>query len=190
MGTSSRCGVGRWLGAAAWTGATQRDLYLIDLDDLEQEPQLFVGGEGNQSQINWLNEDFVYYLEDATPSGDLVLRRFPDTGAVWTFPSHPEGYLSAVPEFGGQALLARAPDGIYRLPVDTSDGSVTMGRPSLIESRTTLDRVRFSGERVYPDGERSLVRVRQVTGDELLQPSLMYVDGWARDVARKLAESR
>jgi hypothetical protein len=176
---------GRWLGASAWTGVTQRDVYVLDLENIEEGPQLFVGGEGNQSQIGWLNDDFVYYTENATPAGELRMRRFPDTGAVWTFPAHPEGYYTASPNFDGTALIATAPDGIYRLPVDTSGGNVTIGRASLLENRTTLDQARFAGEIPYPDETRSLVWVSESNQDEFELRSLVYVTGWVQDIARK-----
>jgi serine/threonine-protein kinase len=181
---------GRWLGAAAWTGSTQRDLYVFDLEKPDESPQLFAGGEGNQSQIKWLNQDFVFYTENAAPAGGIVLRRFPDTGAVWTFPPHPEGYRYAQASFDGMALLAVASDGIYRLPVDTTDGDVRMGRPSLLQNRTAIDGARFLGELPYPDGVRSLVSIPETGQGELESASVVYVTGWAEDVRRRLAEER
>jgi serine/threonine-protein kinase len=181
---------GRWLGAAAWTGATQRDVYLIDVETPGEAPVVFAGGPGNQSQLKWLNNDFVFYLENAAPAGEILLRRFPDTGAVWTFPPHPDGYEFAVANFDGSALLAVAADGIYRLPIDTSDGNVTMGRPSLLQSRTAIEAARFVLEIPYPDESRSLVWVTQAAESDVATASIVYVTGWAQDVNRRLAEER
>jgi hypothetical protein len=102
---------GRHLAATAWMGAQGRDIHVLDLEDIESGFTTLVGGLGDQSQLRWFGTDHFVYTQNARPVGELMLRRFPDTGAVWTFPDHPQGYFVAVSSLELGAALAPAPDG-------------------------------------------------------------------------------
>jgi serine/threonine-protein kinase len=181
---------GRYLVATAWMGADARDLFVLDLENIDAGLKALVTGQGNQSQARWFGNDHFIYTQYATPAGELLLRRFPDTGAVWTFPEHPDGYFMGQSSLELESALAPAPDGVYRLPFTINEGSVTIGRPVLQWSAIQSNRDGFATHWPHPDGTRILGTLPEEAGDEIQPPSLVIKTGWSQQVAEQLKQSR
>jgi serine/threonine-protein kinase len=180
---------GRYLMCTAWLGANLRDFLLLDLEDIDAGFTAFAPSDRNHTVLRWFGQDHVIYCQ-GLEIGSLMMRRFPDTGALWTLPDVETGFFEAVPNFGLDAAIVLGPEGSYRFPVSLEGGSVQIGQPDLLHTWTMEEKNRFSLLIPHPDGNRYLGLVSDDPQGTLSSPSLVIVTGWTQDVARRLVAGR
>jgi serine/threonine-protein kinase len=186
---------GRTLLVTVWSSVDLNNIYSLDLTKEGAELEPFIVGPERSWGAKFVGRsDYVIYEEDiAGQSHNLFLRRFPDTGAVWSFVGPPEGYratwwhgpLGGVVAFDGSEFSL--------LPLEIDDEGPTLSRPQ---------RHRFTGD----DHDLDEVWAASIAGDRpylaclVLEdegairpgsgPSLVYVSGWGRELAEKVAAAR
>jgi len=178
-----------------WQGAELYNIYSLDLTAQDAELTPYIIGSENYWGAQFLaGGDYVIYKEDI--SGDtsgsrfnVFLRRFPDTGAVWSFVGPPEGYRASwwFEPLGG--VVAKDDQGFALLPLTINEDGVVLDRPV---------RHRFTGNdhdlgpvwAASIDGDRPLLACLEAEDDEEAQagtgPSLVYIAGWGQQMAAKV----
>ena len=181
---------GRYLMCSAWMGANLRDLLLLDLEDIDAGLKAFAESDRDHDMFRWFGPDHVMYLEGRGAEGNLMVRRFPDTGALWTLPNAEAGYWEGIPSRGLDAAVVFGPEAAYRFPVSLESGRVQIGQPILLHIWTDDDKRRFPLMVPHPDGRRYLGLLSEDPEGARRAPSLVIVTGWTQDVARRLAAGR
>jgi len=180
----------RWLGGVLFAGGDRNDLYLVDLesDDLSVMP--FANSTEGENEIGFMGDNsHVIYGQGANGASQAFIRRFPDTGAVWSLPGTEAGWWSFqwIPSVEG--VLAVDERGIFRLPVTLHEGGVSIGSALQIYDPNTNPLHRLITDlEFHPDGKRAIVLMREGGDDEIAKPSLVVVTGWERDMVRRMQE--
>ncbi len=189
---------GKTLGVSSFMGADRFDIHVVDLTSNPATNSLLTGGPIGQRDMGFSGngkyflyvEGAQYYREDDVSGGTLLLRRFPDTGAVWSMPNPGEGldiWIWSEP-LGG--VLAVHKNGVYLLPVDFPGNNPNIGTPRLLlDLRTHPKANRIRGWYLNTDGDRAVISLAESRTDGNLSPSLVFVTGWDDLVARKLVEA-
>ena len=177
---------GRYLACSAWMGGNLRDILILDLQDLEAGFTPFAPNERDHDDFHWFAPGFVTYREGLGNAGSLLLRRFPDDGALWNFPDLDTGYWSATANAAGDAAIADGPDGIYRFPVDFTDGRVRIGSRETLRTWTIEETQRVLWSTQHPDGERILVLYSDDPMGVQPAPQMVLVTGWLQEVESRL----
>ena len=180
---------GRYLMCTAWLGANLRDFLLLDLEEIEAGFTAFAPSDRNHTVLRWFGQDHVIYSQ-GLDMGNLMMRRFPDTGALWTLPELETGSYEGIPNFGLDAALVFGPNGSYRFPVSLEGGSVQIGQPVLLHAWTLEEKGGFTLMIPHPDGQRYLGLLSDDPEGALSAPSLVVVTGWTQDIAKRLVAGR
>ena len=85
---------GRTLLVTVWSSADLNNIYSYDLTTEGAELESFIVGPERVWAAKFVGRsDYVIHEEDfAGHAHNIFLRKFPDTGAVWSFVGPPEGY--------------------------------------------------------------------------------------------------
>jgi len=179
---------GRYLACSAWMGADMRDVLVLDLEDVDAGFSPLIAGDENQDYLHWFGPDHVVYREGAGGSGTLMMRRFPDTGALWSFPGTELGYAMGIPDTARQSLLVVGPGGIDRFDVSIVDGRAQIGQARSIRVSTEEEQRRIVNLVVHPDGKRALGFYSTDPAGAWVTPTLVMVTGWVQGLSRRLQD--
>ncbi|MCB1182288.1 protein kinase [bacterium] len=186
---------GRHLAISIFSGANGFDITTLDLAADPKTLTPLVGGPSSQRDARFSTDGrYVFYVEgaqyfreDTANGGEILLRRFPDTGAVWSLPPT-MGRLDAYIWSAARASIILIDQiGFFRIPVDFAGEAPDIGRPELLlDLRPHPDFPRIGQVILHPDGRRAIVGLEPEQNDKVA-PSLVYVTGWDDLVRRKLA---
>ena len=181
---------GRYLACTAWMGGNLRDILVFDLENPEAEPENFVPSERDYRSFRWFNDDLVLYREGRGGEGSILMRHFPDDGALWSFPDTDAGYWGALGNQAGDAVIAQGPEGAYRFPVAIDAGRVRIGQAEVLRTWTIEDRRRVLNTEIHPDGRRFLCLYSDDVTGARNEPQLVYVTGWLQDIQERIERGR
>jgi hypothetical protein len=193
---------GQTLAVTAWRGASRRDIMFLDLDDVDAGFTAMAPTDRDESAIMWFTQGFVIYQESRGNAGSILMRRFPDDGALWSFPDTDAGYWAGFPVASHDAAILFGPEGVYRFPVSIADGRVRLGNRQTLHIWTTEEFQRMVWAEPHPDGRRMLLLYADdrgttdtnrrpgrssVVGNNA--PDLVLVTGWLQEVAARLEQA-
>jgi eukaryotic-like serine/threonine-protein kinase len=178
---------GRWLSGANFAGGNMMDLITMDLQEPEPAMMPFVVGPDPQDGSRFMADGrYIIYGTGIGDRGQMLIRRFPDTGAVWSLPGTERGWYTAEWNPGIGGVLAMDDRGIFEIPVDLGNETVTAGAPRLLVNPELSSNGRLIvGIQFHPDGKRAIVQMQE-RGNENATPSLAVVTGWEQDMLRRL----
>ena len=181
---------GRYLACAAWMGANLRDIIILDLENPEAGFQTFSASERDHNEFHWFGQDLVIYREGRGGAASLLMRHFPDDGALWSFPDTEAGYWSARRTAQGDAVLVDSPEGMYRFPIEVDAGRVRIGRAETLRTWTIEEEQRILWAEAHPDGERMLCFYSEEATGARTAPRMVYVTGWLQDIEGRIERGR
>jgi len=122
---------GRTLLVTVWSGANLRNISSLDLTVEEAELTPYIVGPQNYWFARFVDGGaYVMYAEDVSQAHhNLFLRKFPDTGAVWSFVGPPEGYRGTWWHGPLGGVVAKDTQGFTLLPLTINEDGVVLGRP-------------------------------------------------------------
>ncbi len=178
----------RWLACAFFVGGDSNDLFTVDLSATDPVTAFFTGGPETQFNLSFMGDGrYVLYGSGDLDRNQVLIRRFPDTGAVWSLPSLDEGWWQFQWNAALGCVLTEGERGIFRIPVTLGAEAVTMGAPipRVDPDSNPLGR-QIADLHFHPDGKRAIVRLLERKDSEVVRPSLVVVTGWERDMTRRL----
>ncbi|MBE0568024.1 MAG: PD40 domain-containing protein, partial [Krumholzibacteria bacterium] len=180
---------GRWLGGAFFAGSDRNDLFIVDLAAPEPTYAFYTGGPESQFGMTFLGGgEYVMYGSGNYEHNQVLIRRHPDTGAVWSLPTPDLGWWLFEWNAALGCVLTEGERGIFRVPVTLGTEAVTLGAPVLVmDPKTMAQEKQIADLRFHPDGQRAIVRLTESAGGEDPKPSLVVVIGWEQDLIRRLA---
>jgi Tol biopolymer transport system component len=192
---------GRYLAVAAWRGSSRRDLLILDLQDVDAGFTEMAPNERDTGAFQWFTPDIVIYQESRGEGGSVLMRRFPDDGALWSFPDTDAGYWAGFPVASRDAAILFGPEGVYRFPVAIDDGRVRLGNRETLHIWTMEEYERMVWAEPHPDGKRMLLfyaddpgeseskRLPSRTAIGAGSPDLVLVTGWLQVIQNNLEQS-
>ena len=189
---------GNVIGVASFVGSDRFDVLTVDLTQEPAASTLLVGGPNGQRDMKFDDSGrYFFYVEgaqfsreDEASGGNLLLRRYPDTGAVWSMPNPGGGLHTWIWSATLGGVVAVQKEGIYLLPVNLDGDTPEIGAArQLMDLRTHPDTERVRGWYLHPGGDRAVVSVAEPRASGGPNPSLVLVTGWDDVVARKLREA-
>lgn len=179
---------GRWLTGDNFAGGNMMDLFTMDLENPDAGITPFVVGPDNQGDAGFMADGrYVLYGTGDGGHWQLLVRRFPDTGAVWSLPGTERGWYSGVWNPGIDGVLAGDERGVFEIPVNLGTETVTVGVPRLLVKPEMNPQGRLIVDlRFHPDGRRAIVQLQEDRGSASVSPSLAIVTGWEQDMLRRL----
>ena len=179
---------GRWLGCSFFVGGDRNDLFTVDLSVSEPVTAFFTGGPETQFNLSFMGDGrYVLYGSGDLERNQVLIRRFPDTGAVWSLPSLDEGWWQFQWNAALGCVLTEGERGIFRIPVTLGAEAVTMGAPvPLVDPDANPQSRQIADLHFHPDGKRAIVRLLERKDSEVVRPSLVVVTGWEQDMIRRL----
>jgi hypothetical protein len=181
---------GRYLACSAWMGANLRDILILDLENPEAGFESFAESPRDHNDFEWIDQNLVIYREGRGGPGSLLMRHFPDDGALWSFPDTEHGYWYGLPNTQRDAVIVEGEDGIYRFPLAVEEGRVRIGRAETLRIWSAQERQRIFWVVLHPDGERALCLYSDDVTGAGLAPQLVYVTGWLQDIQDRIARGR
>ncbi len=175
---------GRFLACAVWMGANLQDIMILDLDNIDAGFTNLDPSPKDHNMLRWVGPDFVVYREGGVATGQLMIRRFPDDGALWTIPE--DGYLNAQANFSLDAIVATGPKGVYRFTLSTNGDRIQIGRQEILRTWTTEETQRLLDNVVHPDGKRTLGLYSEDPKGARGRQTVGIVTGWAQSIEKKL----
>jgi hypothetical protein len=179
----------RWLGGMFFAGGDRNDLFTVDLGPDGPVDAFFVGGPESQFGMSFMDQgQYVIYGSGDFDHNQVLIRRFPDTGAVWSLPTLDQGWWQFQWNAALGCVLTEGERGIFRIPVTLGAEAVVLGAPVPVIDPEVNPLGRLIADlRFHPDGKRAIVRLLESKDGAVAKPSLVVVTGWEQDMIRRLA---
>ncbi len=183
---------GRFLMGDCVAGGNLYDTFVLDLDDSTRTCLPGLTGPEYERNPGFVGDGtfFAYDLGN-NARRQIMIRRFPDTGAVWSLPAAPAGWRRCHWSAAAGGAIARDDNGFFLLPVQQDGAALKIGAPRLLcdPRASALGRLITAWD-VHPDGRRLVVMLQQSADTAAEGPSLAVVTGWERTVVRRLRDAR
>jgi len=177
---------GRYLASIAFMGGNLRDILIVDLENPDAGFTSFAVNEKEQNDFQWFSPGIVMYREGGPDAGSILIRRFPDDGALWSFPELDSGYWRAAPTSSRDAVVAVGPTGIFRLPISVEQNSVQLGNMETLHTWTFEESGRIVPNAVIPVDDRLLCLYTDETAGNITPSKLVLVSGWQQAIDARL----
>jgi len=176
----------------SFNGGDGFDVFTIDLEGDEPQTALVLHTRENEQHPEFIGDgSFFVYNTGGPERRQLFIRRYPDTGAVWSLPGPAGGWRNFHWCAAARGVIARDNEGFSLLPVEMAGDAVTIGTPRRLLELATVPRGNLvTSWNLHPDGKRLVVRLLRSDGSGTGGPSLAVVTGWEQTVLRRLHESR
>lgn len=180
---------GRTLLATVWSDADEWDIVQYSLVEGGASPEVLVGGKGQQ---NWarLSPDgrWMAYGSNEAGKSEVFVRRFPDTGASWRIAGidNPGSWEWAQ---DGAGLLVRTPVGIYRVPLEIREESLSVGRAVLLLAEGFYFAFADLSAAMVPDGRTAYLMQNEASAEGGAEPATVLVTQWF-DTLQRLGSTK
>jgi Tol biopolymer transport system component len=176
----------------SWEGVGRNEIFSLDLTAPEKGIQWYMRGPDDEMQATFVGDGLVLYA--IVPDGyssKLRMRRFPDTGALWTFPEGNGGYTGFGWSHEASGAYAIDQDGIVFLPAELNSGLPRLGTPQRrLEASAASRAFDVNSVDMPRSGNRMLMLLYEETAQETVQPTLVLVIGWGQRLQRMLNAGR
>ncbi|MFH2054025.1 MAG: protein kinase [bacterium] len=179
----------RLLVGTCFAGNRRNDLYIVDLQDPAAEAITFASSGENENDGQFIGDGghIIYGVTSQGGGRQVFIRRYPDSGAVWSLPASGDGWWDFSWSDAAGGVVAIDDRGIVVIPVTVDGDAVAIGSPRLLlDPRTQVWVDRAVALKVHADGSRGLVHMLEGEDEDFQKPTLAIVTGWGQEVHRQL----
>ncbi|HEX9641712.1 MAG TPA: protein kinase [Candidatus Krumholzibacteria bacterium] len=176
----------------SWEGVGRNEIFSLDLGAPETGVQWYLRGPDDDTNARFIGDGLVFYsvLRDGY-SFDLRIRRFPDSGALWTFAEGEGGYFVFGWSREASGAYAIDREGVVFLPVELNSGTPRIGIPQRLVEASAASRSFSVRSGFMPrNGNRMLLLLYEESAEATVQPTLVLITGWGQRLQPMLSFGR